>query len=32
MRRMDPVPSAVLDAARARAEQGLPLGPDDLVS
>lgn len=29
MQRMDPVPAAVLDAARARAEQGLPLGAGD---
>jgi short-subunit dehydrogenase len=28
MRRMDPVPAAVLDAARARAARGLPLGAD----
>ncbi len=29
MRRMEPVPTAVLEAARARAEHGLPLGSDD---
>lgn len=29
MRRMDPVPAAVLEAARARAERGLPLGAKD---
>jgi hypothetical protein len=29
VRRMDPVSRQVVDAARARAEQGLPLGQDD---